>query len=229
MKYKILNHTEISQADLEIDIDELLDSVKSVNTKLISLNLNFKGVNLFKITDFRVLSGVIGELFAEELASKNTYLEKNPNLNGYPDLLNLSSEDSSLFFKNCNQTDFIKYKYGGFEVKNSFGAKKSGSSLINGETRINNINSKIDWKAHHRETNNLISLYSDFVNGNPMIVALFYSNELSTEDWRKVSVPKGRSAMTSFTTLTSEGYSKMKSGIRFCLDSDEYLSFFTKK
>ena len=62
-----------------------------------------------------------------------------------------------------------------------------------------------------------------------MIVALFYSNNLNVEDWRKVSVPKGKSAMTSFTTLNSEGYNKMKSGIRFCLNSKDYLSFLTTK
>ena len=85
-----------------------------------------KGINLFKITDFRVLSGVIGELLAEELASRNKNLKKNPSLNGYPDLLNLFTKESSIFFKKCSQSDFINYKYGGFEVKNSFGSKKSG-------------------------------------------------------------------------------------------------------
>jgi hypothetical protein len=227
LNYKILSSTPIKQFDFELDINILLDSVKSVNQKLIDLNLNLKGVNLFEVTDFRVLSGVVGELLAEDLASKNTNLEKNPNLNGYPDLLNLFSEDSSKYFKNCIQSDFLKYKFGGFEIKNSFGSKKSGSSLLNNDTRIGGINKKIDWKAHHRETNNLIALYSDFVDGNPTIIALFYSNNLEEDDWRKVSVPKRDSAMTSFTTLNREGYVKLKSGIKFCLDSEDYLSFFT--
>ena len=221
-----MSPTPISQSDLEIDVSTLLQSVKSVNQKLIDLNMNLKGVNLFEITDFRVLSGVVGELLAEDLASENEDFEKNPNLNGYPDILNLKSKDSKSYFRKCSQSDFLKYKFGGFEVKNSFGSKKSVSSLLNNESRIGNINKKIDWKAHHRETNNLIALYSDFVDGNPMIVAVFYSNNLSEEDWRKVSIPKGNSAMTSFTTLTSEGYIKLKSGIKFCLNSDKYLSFF---
>ncbi len=229
MQYKILSNSNISQSDLEIDVNTLLESVKSVNKKLIHLNMKLGGVNLYEVTDFRVLSGVVGELFAEDLALKNTSLKKNSNLNGYPDLLNLFTNGSSTYYSKCSQSDLLKYKYGGFEVKNSFGSKKTGSTIMGNDTRIKNINKKIDWKAHHRETNNLIALFSDFVNGNPMIVALFYSNNLSVEDWRKVSVPKGNSAMTSFTTLTSIGYNKLKSGIKLCLNLEDYLSFFESK
>ena len=102
--------------------------------------------------DFRVLSGMIGEVFAKELTSFEKNLIKNPYLNGYPDLLENSSEEMSNYFKKATSKNFTRYKYGGIEVKNSFGSKISKSSLTKGDKRILNIKSNIEWKAHHQES-----------------------------------------------------------------------------
>ena len=45
-----------------------------------------------------------------------------------------------------------------------------------GEQRIALVNS-FDWKAHHRETNNLLGIFWDFLDEVPTIVACFYRND----------------------------------------------------
>jgi hypothetical protein len=60
--------------------------------------------------------------------------------------------------------DLLDYKYGGIEIKNTFGTKKSGSPILMGDQRINYINNKLDWKAHHQKTNHLLALFSDYYN-----------------------------------------------------------------
>lgn len=226
MGIKIINKDPILLSNLEIDVCELLEAVNNTNdifyritkqTKLMSLNI-------FEILDFRNFSGIIGETFVSELSKVNNKLIKNPNQDGYPDLLQVSTQEMKSYFKTASHFDFIKYRYGGLEVKNTFGTKKG--NLMMGAQRINNINNKLDWKAHHQQTNHLIGLLSDYVNGTPQIVALCYSNQLNQIDWGKTQKPKPGSTMTSFSTIGQSGFEKMSNGIRLCLDDSKYLSFF---
>lgn len=46
-----------------------------------------------------------------------------------------------------------------------------------------------DWKAHHRETNHLLGLFWDFIDKVPTVLALFYRNDLTQQDWGAVIVP----------------------------------------
>ncbi len=226
MQYKIINKSSIKLGDLKITINQLHRALINTNEKIKEIGFVDDGINLFNIIDFRVFSGMIGELFAKELSLVNNRLERNPNLNGYPDLLNIASPKAKIYFENCEQNKFLRFKYGGIEVKNSFGTKKSKTNIVNGDQRIEFINNKIDWKAHHQETNYLIGLVSDYINSVPKIVAVCYSNDLEKNDWNKVQKPKGDSAMTSFTAITREGYAKMVSNIKICLGDIKYLKFF---
>ena len=129
-------------------------------------------LDVFTVMDFRVLSGIVGETYANELAVTTGNFMQNPNIDGYPDLLQTPTHELKRYYERCAKGEFIQYKYGGLEVKNTFGTKKSGAILFKGDTRICHINSKLDWKAHHRQTNNLIALLSDYVEGLPVIVVL---------------------------------------------------------
>ncbi|WP_374718214.1 hypothetical protein [Neobacillus sp.] len=231
MNYKILDNSPIKLSNLEIEVDELLTALQNTNRKFEEIYFETKKLKLdiFSIIDFRNLSGIVGEAFAKELAHLNKKLAKNPSLDGYPDLVQISTPEMKSYFDSCEYEDFKKFKYGGVEVKNTFGTKKSNSDLLVGEQRINYINRKLDWKAHHRETNFLIALLSDYINGVPKIVALCYSDNLIPEDWQKKQNPKVGSAMTSFSTIEKSGVAKLKQGIKICINDQKYLDFLTKE
>ena len=84
---------------------------------------------------------------------------------------------------------FSPFLEGGIEVKATCGDLKSGkwftSNKINkpviGESRLNWITG-YNWKAHHRETNNLIGLIWDFNDKKPTIMAIIYANSLCEDD-----------------------------------------------
>lgn len=228
MNYKILNDSPIKLSHLEVSTDELLLAIKNTNTKFKTISNKTKDMELdiFQVIDFRNLSGIVGEVFVKELSLINNKLHKNPSLDGYPDLLQISTPEMITFFNNCEYSHFLKFKYGGIEVKNTFGTKKAKSNIIVGDQRINNINKKLDWKAHHQQTNNLIGLFSDYIDNTPTIIALFYSDKLIKDDWQETQKPTEGSAMTSFSTIQKSGFLKMKQGLKICFDNDIYLNFF---
>ncbi|MCX0354880.1 hypothetical protein LI064_10190 [Clostridium perfringens] len=228
MNYKILNNNPIVLSNMEIPVQDILKALINTNKLLNKIYYETEnlGLNVFKVVDFRVFSGMIGEMFSKELESINCNLIKNPYISGYPDLLQVSTDEMYEYYKNCNNENLIKFKFGGVEVKNTFGTKKSKCNVLMGEKRILSINSKLDWKAHHRETNFLLGLLSDYINGIPQIVSICYCDELTIDDWNKKQNPKGDSAMTSFSAISPKGYRKMKSGIKICIDKKEYLDFF---
>ena len=154
--YIIADNSSIELINIQIAVSDLIKAVESTNLKLQQLNNLSQKVQILKIMDFRVLSGMIGEIFAKELTVIYKSLKKNPYLNGYPDILECSSEKLIDYFNNATSDHFNKYKYGGIEVKNSFGSKKGKSSLSKGDTRINYIKKNIECKAQHREPNNLL-------------------------------------------------------------------------
>lgn len=228
MAYKIINESPIELSNMKIDVKDLLLAVEITNRKfeIITRETRKTNLDIFSVIDFRSFSGMIGEAFAKELSLINNKLVKNPSLDGYPDLLQIATPEMKSYFDECGYADLIKYKYGGVEVKNTFGTKKSKSTLLMGDQRINNINKKLDWKAHHQETNNLIGLFSDYINNTPKIIALFYSDQLEPIDWQAIQKPKEGSAMTSFSTILPTGFQKLKNGLKICRNEQEYLDFF---
>lgn len=228
MTYKIIDNTPISLSDFELSSEILLKAIELTNQKFEFLSNRTKQMHLdvFDVIDFRVLSGMVGETLVGELAAQTDSLKKNPNLDGYPDLVQTSTTEMKNYYKKCNESDFIKYKFGGIEIKNTFGTKKSGSFIIQGDSRIEQINKKLDWKAHHQFTNNLLAVFSDYHNGLPRISAVCYNDNLIESDWSTVQRPKAGSAMTSFSCITSEGYKKIRNAVKICNNDKRYLNFF---
>ena len=100
-----------------------------VNSKLIELGNKTEALalNIFEVIDFRMLSGMIGEMLVAELANANPNIRKNPNIDGYPDLVNVSTSKYLEDFeewKNSDLAKFIKYPYGGLEIKTHLGRKR---------------------------------------------------------------------------------------------------------
>jgi hypothetical protein len=80
-----------------------------------------------------------------------------------------------------------------------------------------------NWKAHHRETNNLIGLIWDFIDSKPTIVAIMYSEQLAEEDWGKTVTPKeGGGRTTSVSIMNKKGVAKMHTGLIAVIDDPKY-------
>lgn len=186
-------------------------------------------LNIFEVIDFRMLSALIGEVLVTDLADHDARFQKNPNIDGYPDLLNVSRAKYRQDVDRWRATQlsaFIKYPHGGIEIKNTFGTKKGGTEVPPGGVRVGKINAKLDWKAHHRYTNNLLALFSDYVDRCPQISAVMFCACLEESDWKEKQNPKGGSTMTSFCVTETSGWTKVRSGMKICRDEARYLSFF---
>lgn len=145
-------------------------------------------VDVFSILGMRNLSAFVGELFAKSLAKmSNGFFVGNPHQDGYPDLLLMNRGGKAAYEqlrkqgKLRDKSPFSPFEYGGIEVKATCGslptpkecARKGVEKPDMGDTRISLLKG-YDWKAHHRETNNLIGLFWDFKNGSPHIMAVFF-------------------------------------------------------
>ncbi|MCW5923283.1 MAG: hypothetical protein KIS77_13135 [Saprospiraceae bacterium] len=191
-------------------------------------------VDIFEILGMRNLSAFIGELFAAALAknSKGFFL-KNPHQDGYPDLLVMDEQGKQLWddlkLRLRDKQPFSPFANGGIEVKATCGSlptpavflKKGLAKPEIGDQRIDFLTG-YDWKAHHRDTNNLIGLLWDFIGGVPRIAAVFFSADLSPADWGEIIQPKkGGGRTTSVSIMPRSGVKKMYEGIVYVLDDKD--------
>lgn len=224
---------------------QVVDAIKFCNNALKTLDEQTKSfdINIFEALGMRNLSGVVGEYFAKSVQRHSSdKLHSNLHQDGYPDLLLIDTQEKKSYFKTLytinngkmypkDKSLFSPYKYGGLEVKATCGSTPPASKVpkpLIGESRISLVNS-FDWKAHHRETNNLLGLVWDFIDNVPTIVSCFYRNDLTIDDWGKIVQPKedgGRT--TSVSIMNSNGVSKMCKGWIAVLDSQDYIDAFSK-
>lgn len=198
-------------------------------------------VNIFEILGMRNLSAFIGELFAAALSkTTNGFLLKNPHQDGYPDLL-VMDEHGQAIWKNLEgrlreKQPFSPFANGGLEIKATCGSlptpayftKKGLVKPEIGDQRIEYMRG-YDWKAHHRDTNNLVGLLWDFMNGLPRITAVFFSSNLSAADWGAIVQPKdGGGRTTSVSIMPRSGVKKMYEGIVWVIGDNRYINFLNK-
>lgn len=224
-----------------LSAQEVLDAVLLFNEKIIGLDNAVKDfdLNIFSILGLRNLSGMMGEVFARCVqAVSNNKLQSNLHQDGYPDLLLTNTDRKLAYFKSLclekngkilpkSKEDFSPFKYGGVEVKATCGSTPAATTAPKpgiGDQRIGLLNS-FDWKAHHRETNNLLGILWDFIDDLPVIAACFYSNSLVTDDWGKIVQPKnGGGRTTSVSIMSSSGVKKMCNGWIAVLDDPKYIN-----
>jgi hypothetical protein len=185
---------------------------------------------VFEILGMRNLSAFVGEAFAAEIAkASDGELVPNPHQDGYPDLLLMDESGERLWFSVESQwrdkAPFSPFKTGGMEVKATCGDVPTETKLERvgrrkpaiGEQRVDIING-VNWKAHHRDTNNLMGIVWDFIGGLPAIGAVTYSAELTVEDWGNIVKPRdGGGRTTSVSIMNRGGVSKMFSNTVLCL------------
>lgn len=148
-------------------------------------------LDIAAILGLRNLSAFVGELYAAALCkATDGLLRANPHQDGHPDLLLMDAVGRRnwdlLRERLHDKTPFSPFAAGGIEVKATCGSVPSPAECRRrgiqrpelGDARIHCLLG-YDWKAHHRDTNNLVGLLWDFVQRRPRIAAMFYANDLT--------------------------------------------------
>lgn len=212
--------------------------------KIIDQIAGFK-VNIFEVLGMRNLSAFIGELFAASLIDvTNGVYKKNPHQDGYPDLLLMDVNGQHIFKdleskgKLREKEPFSPFPNGGIEVKATCGSVPTPAQCRKkgidekpdiGDQRIGLLMG-YDWKAHHRETNNLASILWDFIDGVPRIVAVFFCSTLVENDWGKIIQPKdGGGRTTSVSIMTRAGVKKVYDDWVMVYSDDPRYGIFLNK
>lgn len=198
-------------------------------------------VDVFGILGMRNLSSFLGEILAASVIIHSGGLfKKNPHQDGYPDLLTMDRNGIKIWEKLSarlrEKQPFSPFENGGIEVKATCGSvptpavcQRRGITKPDiGDQRIHVLNS-YDWKAHHRDTNNLLGIIWDFIGGVPRIVSVSFSSKLKTEDWGAIVQPRdGGGRTTSVSIMTRAGVKKMYNGTLFVLDDKTYIDFLNR-
>jgi transcriptional regulator with XRE-family HTH domain len=199
-------------------------------------------LDIAEVLGMRNLSAFIGELYAAALIRiSNGLFVKNPHQDGYPDLLLLDNtgkkEWAQLAQRRKEKAPFSPFAGGGIEVKATCGSvptpaacKKKGFEKPDlGDRRIGCMMG-YDWKAHHRDTNNLIGLLWDFLDARPRIAAVFFSSDLRVSDWGEIVQPKdGGGRTTSVSIMGGTGIRKMYEGWICVLKEGGYREFLNRR
>jgi hypothetical protein len=223
-----------------IDNSKIKAAIEKANSVIDQISC-LEDVNIFATLGMRNLSAFIGEVFVASMASaSDSLLRKNPHQDGYPDLLAMTTEGKDAWEKLSNnlrdKKPFSPFIGGGLEVKATCGsvptpailAKKNLHKPDIGDSRISMITG-YDWKSHHRETNHLMGIFWDFIDQKPTIIALFYADQLSIDDWGKIIQPKdGGGRTTSVSIMTRMGVKKMYEGWIAAIDDPRYTTFLNK-
>lgn len=215
--YILINHENIDiqkEAGFAVNLNDILNAINYTNEVIYSLPFT-----IFQSIDFKSTSGMIGALFCKGIESHTSSIV-NPIEKGYPDIL---PDCVDPLFTNPQLMNYHK----GIEVKSTLPGVPTGTEAPPGTSRLETMKS-ITWQAHHREGKKLLGLTWDFVSVNkdnnfhPIIVAVFYSDNLSEEDWGQISGTNGRN--TKVSGLKSSGKKKMGDGCLAILNSSSYIS-----
>ena len=135
--YRILNTQPIELSNISISTEDILTAINSTNQKLRSIADHTKelSLNIFEVLDLRTLSGAVGETFVGEMTRTVPTLRKNPSIDGYPDLVQCATPEMITYFETyASQDSKESFRYGGIEVKNTFGYKKNRHRFIRRRT-----------------------------------------------------------------------------------------------
>lgn len=247
MEY-IVNESNAVLVDGEcvISNENLIQAIHFCNQALRTLDEQTKAfdINIFEVLGMRNLSGMVGEYFAKSVERfSDGNLHSNLHQDGYPDLLRTNTPERLGYYHSLyiekegkkypkDKALFSPFKYGGVEVKATCGSTPSAAVTpkpLIGEQRIGKLTS-FDWKAHHRETNNLLSIFWDFIDEVPTVAACFYRNDLTVDDWGRIVQPKSNGGRTtSVSIMTSAGVKKMCAGWIAVIRSEPYINSLASK
>jgi hypothetical protein len=198
------------------------------------LNLSSQSA-LGVINTLRNLSAFVGEVFNHAVVKTSKgFFRNNPHQDGYPDLLAMDEfgkrEWEKVAHRDREKEPFSPFPGYGVEVKATCGDIKPAKWFTQHGLEKPNIGDQrskyvtgYNWKAHHRETNNLCGLIWDFLDGKPTIVAMMYSSSLTEESWGKTVTPKdGGGRTTSVSIMNKLGVGQMYAGLIGITADKEY-------
>jgi hypothetical protein len=214
MKY--LTNDVTFDCGFEIDSAKLVLAIKECNEGLASFP-----THIWSSIALKFSGAVIGEFFAASIANTCGAF-RNTVEQGYPDVLPKDAE-------NATEVELRHYPTG-LELKGTCGNIPTGKLVKAGLPRVDSLSS-INWKAHHREVENLLAFVWDFypLKNNiytPCITAAFYCANLCEEDWGAISGLSGRS--TKLSNMAKGGRDKMASGLVCILDDDSIKTKYQK-
>lgn len=232
----------MGQQSNALTAQQILNGIQGFNQTIYLIQQNIP-VDIFSILGMRNLSAFVGEVFARNLANtSNGVFINNPHQDGYPDLLLLDNAGLQIYQNLAQQNriqdkaPFSPFANGGIEIKATCGsvptpiqcARRGFEKPSIGDQRIHLLQS-YDWKAHHQGTNNLLGLLWDFINGVPTIVAVFFGNNLTINDWGNIIQPtEGGGRTTSVSIMPRHGVYKMYQNWVFVIDDEHYISFLNR-
>jgi len=192
---------------------EVLQAVNETNNFLRSLP-----ESLYKSIDFKTSGAVIGAIFCDKLADAIPNAAVNPIEKGHPDIIPSAGLGSS--------EELLRNYPQGLEVKGTIGNIRQGANLRAGMRRIDDLTG-ITWQAHHREVNHLLGFLWDFNNPHngfnfPMLVGVFYTDQLIEDDWGAISGTTGRN--TKVCGMLQTGKEKMGNGWIVLINQANYLT-----
>ncbi len=236
------DHITVSRGEERVPLRAaFLTSAINVAHELID-DLYATDLDIAAILGLRNLSAFIGELVAAAVVKTgNGQLVANPHQDGYPDLL-LMDEMGRAEFRRLRERmnekgPFSPFAGGGIEVKATCGSvptpavcrRRGIDRPAIGDTRINCMTG-YDWKAHHRETNNLVGIIWDFIDRRPRIVAMFYCDDLEEYAWGNIVQPRtGGGRTTSVSIMSRAGIRKMYAGWLCVLSGEAYREFVNRR
>lgn len=236
-----ISYRENLPIDRNISLSDqtLLDAINGTNA--VFDKLSEVAPHIYELLGLRNLSSFVGATFIKELeTASNRLLITNPHQDGYPDLLLMDEIGlramESIGAENRSKAPYSPFQTGGIEIKATCGdvptakdlVKKGLNKPIIGQERIDLVTA-FSWKAHHRDTNNLLGITWDFIEGIPAITSVSFSNDLNENDWGKIVTPKedgGRT--TSVSIMAKSGIKKMFSGTIFIIDDERYVQKIAK-
>ncbi len=199
------------QCGLAITSEDIAAACEATGRQLEALPFS-----LFQCLDLKAVSGMVGALFASNLAPTVSGIV-NPIEKGHPDVIPQSGLSAT-------EEELRNYPEG-LEIKCTVGNVAKGSNLETGQRRLGCLTG-ITWQAHHREVGSLLGLVIDFAGREsqgrryPLVAAAFYADGLIADDWGKISGVTGRN--TKVTGMRSSGKRKMGRGWVLQLRDGEY-------
>lgn len=172
---------------------------------------------LYKSIDFKTTGSAIGAIFCDKLATNIEGAAVNPIEKGHPDVIPASG-------LNASEEELRNYPKV-LEIKGTIGNVRKGANLRAGQKRIAELTG-ITWQAHHREVKHLMGFVWDFNDESkgfhfPIIVGVFYFDELEVNDWGEISGTTGRN--TKVSGMLRSGKEKMGKGWIVMLNEPDYL------
>ncbi|MEC4806105.1 MAG: helix-turn-helix transcriptional regulator [Jaaginema sp. PMC 1079.18] len=177
--------------------------------------------NVYKNLDYKITSSIVGSMFCQSIATATGAIV-NPIEKGHPDVIPIKGKDAS-------EEELRNYPEG-LEVKCTVGNITKGANLRAGQPRIQSLEG-ITWQAHHQEVEQLLGLIWDFVSSEhefnyPKVTGIFYTNNLTTDDWGSISGTEGRN--TKVTGMKASGKEKMGQGWVALLNQPSYTKSYQK-